>query len=338
MPLLQRLKKLFFKNKEYQALYQQADEFHRSGNYEEAIKIYDKLITLIPKNAELYWQKTEALFFLEDREEDLLKVIDKAINFSKDSKYLNDDIIFAVKGDILFEVKKYDLAILAFNNRIKKHPLDPYNYYKISESLFKISEYEQALEYINKAIKLPPNTETKYLYWRFYACQAEILKELGKIEEALVACDNAIELGGAYSYHQKAVILDEIGKYSEAIICLNKGIMQYPLYDLEICVQLKAKILCKLNKYDEALETLRNNKNFDTPYSEILTEELIYILEKADKYEELLAEYDRLIMNDPANAKLYDRKGMLFEKLGRLDEAAEYYNKMIDVKRRNKEF
>ncbi|WP_040257042.1 hypothetical protein [Rickettsia hoogstraalii] len=108
--------------------------------------------------------------------------------------------------------------------------------------------------------------------------------------------------------------------------------MQYPSYDLEIYVQLKAKILCKLNKYDEALEILRNNKNFDTPYSEILTEDLIYILEKAEKYEELLTEYDRLITNYPYNAKLYDMKGIVFEKLGRLDEAAECYNKMIDIK------
>ncbi|MCX4083304.1 tetratricopeptide repeat protein [Rickettsia hoogstraalii] len=231
---------------------------------------------------------------------------------------------------MLFEIGKYDLAILAFSNSIKKYPSDSYNadfYYKISSVLLKIRKYNEALDNINKAIELKPNK-----YWYYYACQADSLKELRRFEEALTACDKAIELGGAYLYNQKAIILDEIGKYDEAIICLNKGIMQYPSYDLEIYVQLKAKILCKLNKYDEALETLRNNKNFDTPYSEILTEDLIYILEKAEKYEELLTEYDRLITNYPYNAKLYDMKGIVFEKLGRLDEAAECYNKMIDIK------
>ncbi|WP_341793080.1 tetratricopeptide repeat protein [Rickettsia endosymbiont of Ceutorhynchus obstrictus] len=293
--------------------------------YEEAINFYDKAIALEPKNAELYWRKADALNGLDGKQEELIKVVDKAIELDKKQQHLD--------GDLLFEIGKYDLAVKAFNNSITKYPSAAHSYYKISEVLFEIRKYNEALEHINKAIELKPNE-----YWYFYACQAKSLKELNRFEEALVACDKAIELGGAYSYHQKAVILDEIGEYSEAIICLNKGIMQYSLYDLEIYIQLKVKILCKLTKYDEALETLRNNKDFDTPYSEILTEDLIYILEKAERYEELLAEYDRLIMNDPGNAKLYDRKGMVFEKLGRLDEAAECYNNMIDVKRRNKEF
>ena len=164
------------------------DEFLEE--YEEAISFYDKAIELEPKNIQVYWAKAEALNALDDKQEELVKVVDKAVKLDRKKQYLD--------GDILFEIGKYDLTILAFSNSIKKYPSDSYNadfYYKISSVLLKIRKYNEALDNINKAIELKPNK-----YWYYYACQADSLKELRRFEEALTACDKAIELGGAYLY------------------------------------------------------------------------------------------------------------------------------------------
>ncbi|WP_040257038.1 tetratricopeptide repeat protein [Rickettsia hoogstraalii] len=63
MSFIQKLKKYFYTkfNKEYKALYEQANEFHKSGNYKEAIRLYDKMISLYPNENEPYLGKGSIL-------------------------------------------------------------------------------------------------------------------------------------------------------------------------------------------------------------------------------------------------------------------------------------
>ncbi|MGD9779610.1 tetratricopeptide repeat protein, partial [Methanomethylovorans sp.] len=82
-----------------------------------------------------------------------------------------------------------------------------------------LGRYEEALQACDKAIEIDPN----YLY--AWSHKGFALYGLGRYDEALQAYDKCIELDplNALSWYNKGVILEALGRYDEAQVCYDKA-------------------------------------------------------------------------------------------------------------------
>ena len=87
-------------------------------------------------------------------------------------------------------------------------------------------DFHKALDLINQSIAIAPNNGVAH------SNRGNILKELGKYEEALMALDRAIELAPDYAeaYNNKGNVLQEMQRYQESLALYDKAISLQPNY------------------------------------------------------------------------------------------------------------
>ena len=87
--------------------------------------------------------------------------------------------------------------------------------------------------------------------------KAEILRDLGRLNEALDVIETALNKEPDNSIHLtlKAVILDDMGRFDEALDTIDKGLKKG---EDPIGLEYKASILKSMGRYDEALSATRN--------------------------------------------------------------------------------
>lgn len=131
-------------------------------------------------------------------------------------------------------------TLLSKDQLIDKYMVDANeHYHKI--------DYEQALYYYDKALKIEPSNSAVWLY------KGYTLRQLKRYEEAIAAIDKAIEInknwdtqfiGEAWS-SKGWILLYKLGRYEEAIIAYDKVLEIYPNYSDAIKNRKKAYNLIK---------------------------------------------------------------------------------------------
>lgn len=137
---------------------------YRQKNLEDAMHYYERKWTLVDK--------------IGDTAE-LIKVLGNIGNVYRDKEEHQEALAFYQK-------------VLALKERLKNSLELAITHNAIADELKELGEYKLALEHITQAVslaKVAPNKQCEYLFY-----QAEILKLLGKNDEAKVACSEAKEM------------------------------------------------------------------------------------------------------------------------------------------------
>lgn len=94
------------------------------------------------------------------------------------------------------------------------------SYLKQSDALLEQGDYQQALQYYEKALKLDPKNA------RAWNNKGKALGWLGRDEEAIKSYEKAIELDPKYAptWDNKGWALDRLDRDEEAIICFDKAL------------------------------------------------------------------------------------------------------------------
>ena len=108
--------------------------------------------------------------------------------------------------------------------------------------------YLRALELINRVISLAPKNAIAY------SNRGNILKELYRLDEALISLDKAIELQPDYAeaYNNKGNVLQDLHRYEEALQWYDKAIALQQNY--AEAYSNKGNALELLHRHDEAME------------------------------------------------------------------------------------
>ena len=113
----------------------------------------------------------------------------------------------------LYRIGDYEGAVEYIDEALIAHP-DNYEYYnQKGVVLDKIESHEEAIEAYDQAIRIDP-TQTKAFYNKGLA-----LKDLKKYEDAIRAFDEVTKINITHlsAHFEKAVIYEELGNYPEAI-------------------------------------------------------------------------------------------------------------------------
>ncbi|KPJ59067.1 MAG: hypothetical protein AMJ42_02280 [Deltaproteobacteria bacterium DG_8] len=202
---------------------------------------------------------------------------------------------------------------------------------KEGDALRKKKKYEEALEVLDKAIRI--GSSDKKI--------ADILVKIGdnlrkqeKYEEALKAFENTIEIDPktAHLWNKKGYVLLKLGRYKEAFEAFDKAIEIDPKNIFSLF--RKGETLVKLRRYEEALE------NFDKaialyPGDPFFKGNRGFVLLKLRRYKEALKIFEEIIEVDKRNVYAWNNKGNALRKLEKHEKALEAFDEAIKIDKRN---
>src|SRR6266699_3362940 len=150
------------------------------------------------------------------------------------------------EGKTFYQLKKYEEALVAFEQAIRLDPNLPSAYNSKGIALSNLQRYEEAVVAHEQAIHLNPNDA------RAYNNKGSALHYLERYDESLTAYEQAIRLNPylATAYYGKGYVLSGLNRYEEALVAFEQAIRLNPNYAL--AYRSKGHALSNFGKRREA--------------------------------------------------------------------------------------
>ena len=209
------------------------------NEFELAIECFDKFLAEYPDNINALSLKGLCYSFLGD--------YDKALNiYDKVLEKENDYITIVRKGLCYSKLKKYDEAISCIEKILEPYCENATVLGSMCDILMSKGDYENALIYADKILKLNPN-EIQVIIMK-----SKILAELGQFKESIkgfervskVEFDKYAIINDYYLYYGQS--LELMGKYDEALKIYDEYLNKYPHFPKDEILKEKEKITNKL--------------------------------------------------------------------------------------------
>jgi len=280
----------------------------RSGKTQQAYDAAAHGLAVEPDNINLNITKAKAAMAL-NHDDEALTIMDAAI-----AKHDDVFILYAVKGDVLDDQNKVQMAIGAFSKAIQLKADYPFAYLSRAEDFASISRYDNALADYNKFIEMVPDNDEAY------NMRGATNHKLGKNDEALADYTKAIELNKdqKYALVNRGILYAETGADDKALADYNQALTVDANF-ADAYFQL-AKLYQKQRNYPPAQQNIEkaislNGKaaSYYTVYSKILL--------GANKNAEGLAAAEKVIAMDNVNPDGYLLKATAYSNLERYDDA-----------------
>jgi adenylate cyclase len=191
-------------------------------------------------------------------------------------------------------------------------------------------QFEQAISQAERALSLNPNDPVAY------RSMGNALNSVGRSAEAVVAIQKAMLLDPHYAVYYNtdlAIAYRNLGRYEEAIASLKEALAMNPKWPLayfelamNYCMEWGIAQSQDPLMLDRALETAEKLVSLDdSSWLGHLGLGIVYLYKK--QFEKALAETERMIALAPDNADSYALKAVIFNSLGRPEEAIEMVEK-----------
>ena len=262
------------------------------------------------------------------------------------------------RAEVLNNEKRYDLAILDYQQAIQLEPDNCASYYKLGDAYFAADQTTKALEYYKLAERTNPNDvesvfkHAQFLYFvrqfdkgkikfgkllnlnpehvegHFYS--AMLHKESGDTLQAIYLFKKTIELLGA-DYNSSM----QLGTIYEAQNEINKSIQSYQqaintdpnsdeaYYAIGLVYQKIGDNILAMKNYQKAIDI--NSQHFLAYYN------AGNILAADENYTSAIDHFEICLRLKPDLAKAYNRIGQCFELLSTDNKAIENYLKCLEI-------
>ena len=227
-------------------IFSKAKEYHRKGELDEAIKIYENLVKK-DKDHKVYFFLGTAHLQKKNYEKTVF-YIENAIKIKPDipNYYNNIGIALSNLNNNEKAIENY-LKALELNNKFLDANINLAIEYK------KILRFEDAIKYFNISLKISPNN------YVIYNNIGNLFKTLGKTDDAINSYNKAIELNknNPEAYNNKAEILFLLKKFDEAINMYREVLKINPDFPYAHGKLLHCKMhICDWQSYKEDREKI----------------------------------------------------------------------------------
>lgn len=183
------------------------------GNYQYAIKDYNKAIELGPETAKIYISRGNTYDSLGDYQQ-AIKDYSKAIELAPQNAkaYVNRGRVYRSAGD-------YQQAIKDYSKAIEIDPRDAMTYYNRGNAYNNLGDYQLAIDDYTKSIEIDPQDV------RTYTNRGNAYVSLGDYQEAIRDYSKAIEIDpqGKKAYSNLGAVYSRIGDTEQALFWYNKA-------------------------------------------------------------------------------------------------------------------
>lgn len=252
--------------------YLTACQMLRTGDFEQAVRLFYELVHKSPSEPGNYFDLTDALFS-RGRSEEALKVLDIALQNG-----IAAENLLVRKGEIYLSLKNQEQAMECFQKALEINPLNDQAHYQLSCIFRRKRDFENALLHINQAGR---NNYQQDIYW--YQ-KAWILFEKDSFYEAVSALEIAIKQKPDFTEYKafRSLLLFYLGRKKEmeesvsscaeghylsdflnALISVLENSLDQAVSHLDTCLKKapgfapayyeKSRILQKQQSYDKAI-------------------------------------------------------------------------------------
>ncbi|MEH2049548.1 tetratricopeptide repeat protein, partial [Nostoc sp.] len=225
-------------------------------------------------------------------------------------------------GITLYEQKKLDAAVAAFQKAIQIDPNYATAYYNLGITLYEQKKLDAAVDAFQKAIQL------NYNYADAYNNLGAALSDQKKLDAAVAAFQKAIQIDPNYAnaYYNLGIVLSDQKKLDAAVAAFQKAIQIDPNYanaynNLGYTLKDQKKLDAAVAAFQKAIQL---NPNYADAYNN-----LGIALYEQKKLDAAVAAYQKAIQIDPNYAKAYNNLGAALSDQKKLDAAVSAYQKAI---------
>jgi len=315
-------------------------------NYDKSIEFFTKAIKLSPINAQLLFNRGNALndfgkheharmdleksLLLDSKNIKTLVAYGNACKRCGDLEKARDSYDKALrinphfyeaklnKACLLQDSSDYENAILLFESAINSSPQYPHAYFNLGTLLQNLNRLDAALLNYDKAIAIMPK------YIDAYINRGNILRELGQLEEAIICFDKVIAINpsSADAFNNRGIVYDELKKYEDAISNYDQAISLSPFFaDAHMN---KGNTLRKVKKLEEAILCFKNVVEIEKDNVDAYIN-LGNSLKELKRIDESIEAYDKAIFINPNFAEAYFNKSLAYLLLGNFNEGWKFY-------------
>jgi tetratricopeptide (TPR) repeat protein len=185
-------------------------------------------------------------------------------------------------------------------------------------------QFDQAIEWIARAIKLEPKVE-------FLSTLGTTLRFLGRLDEALKVFDKAISLSpeDAELWKDLGTVLMDLQRGDEAVLSLQQALKLDPR-NVD-AANILGLLHFRQGRFQEALECFSLSIDVRPKQADALHMRAI-VLERLKRFDEALSDNIRSHELDPTNPETSNNLGHVLRLLGRLDESLEWFDRALSLR------
>jgi len=286
---------------------------HASHNYQKEIADCSKAIDQSPYLSSYYAQRAEAYYIVGEllfERMDRLTLIEQAsrsgLDYSSTAKQSDPD--FDARAEQFVLVGRTDEAIQDYEDALKKDPLEGGLYLKLARLYENSNRPSQAIAVYNKLIEIAGKNSDASLFDTDSAHfrRANLLLKLGNFEKALADADALVTYDNECPHRRafRARILDTIGRHDAAAT------------DRKIA----------MDRVNRDINQLPNNQDANSKADAYDFRASYY--ETEEQWSKALSDYMIAVSVKP-DATRYNNCAKMYTKLGKYDQAIDYFSKAI---------
>jgi tetratricopeptide (TPR) repeat protein len=235
---------------------------------------------------------------------------------------------------VLNILERFEESISTCEQAINLAP-DAYLWNEKGNALLALNRQEEALESYQKAIEIKSDYSAPWYH------QGIVLKEMGKVDQALNNFDQAIDGDGDFgkvtiadAWGQKCTIFAEERRYhQEAFTACDQRVQL--VSDDYFAWKERGNALLELDREQEALESYQKATEIKSDYS-VAWYNTAVVLQEQERLEEALNALDKAIQGDGDFGRLtvadaWNRRGVILYGLDRLEESLESFEKALEI-------
>lgn len=304
-------------------LYTTGKDFVASGNYDDAIEQFTKLIDENPEYTEAYVARADAY-------EKAGKKAEAASDYKRATAFEDkDESIYYNAGRLYYELEDYKEAIpmLAKVTALDKKHINAYKYKM--ESHIALEQYDKALKESNSLIELNETASN-------YARRGFIQDKLDNYNLAETDYRNAIQKApNVLEYHVAlADVLFKAKKYDQSLVSCNQA-LNIDSKSKE-ALWIRSKIYKEKIDYPNAINDLSKMIIFSPDDIEAFFARGIYYQE-FNQHQSAINDFSKVVSMDPKYALAYFHRAKSNEEITQYAKAIEDYKKYAELSKDNAE-
>nr|WP_242072302.1 tetratricopeptide repeat protein [Microcoleus sp. FACHB-68] len=296
---------------------------HRLSDYQGAIEDYTQLLRLDPNNALAYANRGAARSALGDHQE-AIKDLTLALQHNSS---LNQ--VYYHRGGAHLALGNYHAAINDFNEELQRNSSLAQVYYKRGNAHLAVGNYHAAIEDFNEELRRNPTHSAAY------SDRAIARSSLGEPQAAIEDLNQAILLNPklAAAYNNRGAVRRDLGDTPGALEDYNQAIKINPNYaDAYYNRGVSRSVL---GDVEGAIEDWQKSVKIN-PKNPLAYYNLGVSKIQKENYLGALEYYTQALNSAPDFAEAYFERGVTFDKLGKVEEAIQDFQKAAKIYARRK--
>jgi tetratricopeptide (TPR) repeat protein len=332
-----------------------ARQRQQAGDSAGAEKIYREILARQPGHPQAL-HRLATVLGQRGKFDEALELAGRAVRIKPD-----DPNAHKTRAAVLASMGRFDDAIKSYHQIVKLWPGDAVAHRNLGAMLASAGRLEEAAAELERATHLNPNDP-----WAFNELGTVRIRQ-NRFEDAIAACRKSVALNGGVAetqrnlgdaYFRKGMLIEAQGAYSRAIE-LKPGSLEAlcglaRVYDwlgrFEEALAMYAKaaaaqpdfleaharmavMLASLQRFDEALacQAKAAALNPDAAVTHQAMAEILLHRRDAKSAEEAVQYFRKALAINPGLASAWNDLGLVLRSMGKLDEAADCFRKLLEL-------